>query len=141
MPWRFTVTLRETDPPLPLQVRVKIVVAVNATDVSVPAVDFAPPQPLLAEHLAAFVLLQVRVAVDPDATTLGSAENVTVGTGEGDETGGEPPPPPPPPHPARATTVRTIVERQVFIYPSESTLRSSLHTNLASTPDGKSGIG
>jgi len=77
------MTLCEADPPLPVHVSVKVVVAVSAAEVSVPAVDFAPAHPPLAEQLEAFVLLQVKSAVDPDATTVGAAERASVGTGAG----------------------------------------------------------
>ena len=96
MPSRFTVALCEADPPLPVQVSVKVVVAVRAAEVSVPVVALVPLQPPLAEQLEAFVLLQVKVAVDPDATTLGFAERATVGVGGGGGGGAELPPPPPP---------------------------------------------
>src|ERR1700754_608769 len=67
VPSRFTVTLCEALPPLPVHVRVKVVVAVSAAEVPVPEADFAPVHPPRAVQLDAFVLLQVKPAVDPDA--------------------------------------------------------------------------
>src|SRR5207245_3462182 len=102
VPSRLTVTLCEADPPLPVHVSVKVVVAVSAAEVSVPAVDFVPVQPPLAEQLEAFVLLHVKVAVDPDATTVGFAERANVGIGGG---GAELPLPPPPQPPSTDETM------------------------------------
>jgi len=105
VPLRLTVTLCEADPPLPVHVSVKAVVAVSAAEVSVPAVDFVPVQPPLAEQLEAFVLLQVKVAVDPDATTVGFAERANVGIGGGGAGGAELPLPPPPQPPSTDETM------------------------------------
>jgi hypothetical protein len=95
------VTLCEADPPLPVHVSVKVVVAVSPEAVQLPAVDFAPVQPPLAEQPEAFVLFQVKVVNDPDATTVGFAERANVGIGAGGAAGAAglelPPPPPQPP--------------------------------------------
>ena len=81
----FTVMVTdcEADPPGPVQLRVKMVAAVIAPEV-VPGllVGFDPVQPPLPVQVVAFEVLQVRVVVPPDATTVGAALNEIVGAGD-----------------------------------------------------------
>ena len=76
----FTVTtaLALALPPLPVQVRAYVVVAVGET-ASDPLVACVPFQPLLAVQEVSFVLLQVRLELDPEAMVVGLAEIETVG--------------------------------------------------------------
>jgi hypothetical protein len=72
-------------PSVPTQVRVKVVVAVNAAEVAVPLVatvpDQAPAGELDAVHALVFALDQVNVAVPPELTLVGAACSVTVAAG------------------------------------------------------------
>jgi F0F1-type ATP synthase membrane subunit c/vacuolar-type H+-ATPase subunit K len=66
-------------PPAPVQLSMKLVVAVNALVVAVPLIALVPLHPPEAEQLVAPVELQVSVDVPPDATLPGLAEMDTVG--------------------------------------------------------------
>ncbi|MCC7198694.1 MAG: hypothetical protein IT483_04210 [Gammaproteobacteria bacterium] len=73
-------------PPAPVQVIVKVVVAVSAAEVCVPVVAFAPAQPaapLVAVHDVALVDDQVSKVVPPEATDVGLADSVAVAAGGG----------------------------------------------------------
>ena len=63
----LTVTLREIDPPLPVQVRVYVVAVTGVTD-SLPEIDFVPLHPPEAEQLVVFVDDQIRVVAGPGLT-------------------------------------------------------------------------
>jgi len=76
-----TVTLDCPVPPVPLQPRLNVVVAVKAPVPCVPAVDLLPLQPPEAVHDVALVLDQVSVLLPPLLTEVGDADNVTVGAG------------------------------------------------------------
>jgi hypothetical protein len=75
-----TVALDCAVPPAPLQLNVKVVVAVSAAVACVPLVGCVPLQPLDAVQLVALVLLQFRLAALPLTTLAGLAVNVTVGS-------------------------------------------------------------
>jgi hypothetical protein len=83
-----TVTVAVCDglvPSVPTQVSVKVVVAVSAAEVAVPAVatvpDQAPAGELAAVHELVLVLDQVNVAVPPELTLVGLAWRVAVAAG------------------------------------------------------------
>ena len=70
------------EPPLPVQVSVKLTVPVVVGDSGcVPLVDCAPLHPSLAVHAVALVELQVTVAVCPTVIVAGATVIVTVGAG------------------------------------------------------------
>ncbi len=73
-------------PPLPLQVRVKVVFAVRDPVDFEPVVASLPDQPPEAVQLVALVEDQVNVALLPLVTVLGDALKVTVGAGVGEVT-------------------------------------------------------
>lgn len=76
-----TLTERLVLPPCPLvQVRVNVVLAVNAALVSLPLVAREPLHPPLALQLSASVLDHVSMVVAPLGTEVGLAESVTPGT-------------------------------------------------------------
>jgi hypothetical protein len=62
-PINVAVALALAEPPVPEQVKVKVVVAFNAALISVPVVAFVPLQAPEAEHEVALVLLQATVTV------------------------------------------------------------------------------
>ena len=68
-------------PPGPLQVNVKLVVALSAPVDWLPLVALAPLQPPDAVQLVALVELHVSVEDPPLLTVIGFAVNVTVGAG------------------------------------------------------------
>jgi hypothetical protein len=77
----FTVTVAEAGaevPPVPVHVRVYVVVAVGKTP-RVPLVAVVPVQPPLAVHEVAFVLDQVSVELLPEVMVVGLAVKLTVG--------------------------------------------------------------
>jgi hypothetical protein len=74
-----TLAVALADPPAPVQVSVKSVAPVSAAVISLPAVGLLPDQPPDAAQEVAFVVLQLRVEVLPEATETGFAANVTVG--------------------------------------------------------------
>ena len=78
-----TVTVADAlaAPPDPVQVRLNVVVLVNATVDWVPEVALAPDQPPEAVQEVAFVEDQVRVEDAPFATDVGFAARDTVGGG------------------------------------------------------------
>jgi hypothetical protein len=61
----ITVAVAEAlaEPPLPLQLNVKVVVALSAALVSLPVMVFVPDQPPDAEHEVALVLVQLSTTV------------------------------------------------------------------------------
>ncbi|MEQ9564084.1 MAG: hypothetical protein RLN69_16305 [Woeseiaceae bacterium] len=76
-----TVALAAAEPPAPEQLKMKLVVAVNAP-VEIPTtllVDCGPLQPPEAVHVVASVLLQVSVDVPPLTILAGVALRLTVG--------------------------------------------------------------
>ncbi|HWR49104.1 MAG TPA: hypothetical protein VN327_16065, partial [Pseudonocardiaceae bacterium] len=78
-----TVTVADcvAGPPLPVQVRVNLVVAVSAAVFAEPLVDSAPLQPPEAVHEVALVADQVSAEAAPLATVLGLAVRVMAGAG------------------------------------------------------------
>jgi hypothetical protein len=62
-PLTMTVALAVPEPPPPTQTNVKVVFAVSAALVSLPAVALVPDQPPDAEHVLALLLLHVNVTV------------------------------------------------------------------------------
>jgi hypothetical protein len=80
-----TVTLASPVPPGPVQVTLKLFVAVSAFVVRLPLVASAAggvpgnPKPPVRVHEVASVLDHVRIVVSPVATVSGLADNVTVG--------------------------------------------------------------
>jgi len=80
-----TLTVAEAfaDPPTPVHVRVKVVAAVIGPVDWLPLVAFVPVQPPVAEHVVAFVLVQLRVEATPLATLVGFAVSVIEGAGLG----------------------------------------------------------
>jgi hypothetical protein len=95
------VPVTETDvvasllPPAPLQVSVKLAVAVKVPVGRLPLVATVPLQPPEAAHDVALVELQLRVELPPALMLAGEALRDTVGVGVALE--------PPPPQPASAT--------------------------------------
>jgi hypothetical protein len=69
------------EPPVPVQISVKLVVAAIAPVDWLPLVALAPVQPFEAVQPVALVELQVSVEEAPLATVPGAAVSVTVGTG------------------------------------------------------------
>jgi hypothetical protein len=70
------------DPPLPVQVSVKLTAPVVVGDSDfVPLVDCAPLHPPLAVHAVVLVELQVTVAACPTVIVVGATAIVTVGAG------------------------------------------------------------
>jgi hypothetical protein len=67
-------------PPGPLHVSVYTVVALTVAGGCEPLLASVPVQPPLAWHAVALLELQVRLDVPPDATAVGFAVNVAVGT-------------------------------------------------------------
>ncbi|MCS6946597.1 MAG: hypothetical protein NZM12_03165 [Steroidobacteraceae bacterium] len=92
------VTVTVTDacalPPGPLQLSVKLVLAVRLPVLALPLVGCAPLQPPDAVQEVAFELLQVSWLAPPEFTEVGLAVSCTVGAG-GDVPPLLPPPPPP----------------------------------------------
>jgi hypothetical protein len=80
---KVTVTSTEAFavPPGPVQTRSKVVVPVNAVEVSVPDGGRLPVQPVDAVQPVASVLLHVSVVVPLGATLVGLATKVAVGAG------------------------------------------------------------
>jgi len=76
-----TVADRAVVPPVPVQLRPKLVVAVSAPVLAVPPVPLLPLQPPDAVQSSALLVLQVSVEDAPLAMLVGLAENVTVGAG------------------------------------------------------------
>jgi len=76
-----TVAVWLTDPPGPVHVSVKPVVAGSGAEVSLPVVALAPLHPPDATQLVAFVELHWRVALPPVVTAAGFAVSVTVVSG------------------------------------------------------------
>jgi hypothetical protein len=76
-----TVTVADCDaePPVPLQVRVKLVFAVSDAVACEPLVALVPLQPPDAVHEVALVADQVKVEVAPLSMVLGLALRVTAG--------------------------------------------------------------
>jgi hypothetical protein len=83
-----TVTVADWDavPPVPVQLRVNLVVAVREAVACDPAVGCDPLQPSEALQEVAFLDDQVSVDVAPLFTVVGLAVNVTVGVGAVTET-------------------------------------------------------
>jgi hypothetical protein len=75
----LTVTDRLAPPPGPLQVSVKVVVALSAPVPAVPLIGSLPDQPPDAVQLVALVEDQLSIADPPLLTLPGVALNVTVG--------------------------------------------------------------
>ena len=69
----------ETAPPAPVQVRVKLVVAVRGSVLSVPLVGWVPDQPPEAVQLCAFRASHFNVTGFPMTTLLGIGCRVTTG--------------------------------------------------------------
>src|SRR3954468_7282620 len=67
------------EPPLPVQVSVKVVAVVSALLVALPLVAFDPDQPPDAVHAVALVLVHVSCVVPPLATLAGDTLKLTVG--------------------------------------------------------------
>jgi hypothetical protein len=80
-PMIVTVFESLAEPPAPVQVSVKVVVAVIALLVALPLVAFDPDQPPEAVHDVAFELVQDSCVVAPLATLVGVAVRLTVGAG------------------------------------------------------------
>ena len=78
---RLTVTLSCAVPPVPVQLKVKVVAVVSAPVLWLPAVTLLPLQPPDAVHDVASVVVHVKVLLAPLATVVGAADNVTVGAG------------------------------------------------------------
>jgi hypothetical protein len=78
---RLTVTLAWAEPPVPVQLKVKLVALVRAPVLWLPAVALAPLQPPEPVHDVAFVEVHVKELLPPLATLVGAAVNVTVGAG------------------------------------------------------------
>jgi hypothetical protein len=76
-----TVTIWLAVPPVPVQLREKVVVTETAPVKAVPPVGLLPVQPPEAVQVVALVELQVRVEAPPLATLAGLAVNATVGAG------------------------------------------------------------
>ncbi|MBS0375270.1 MAG: hypothetical protein JSR73_11870 [Proteobacteria bacterium] len=76
-----TVAFALPEPPVPVQVSVKVVAAVRFPVLAEPLVAFVPLQPPDAVQVVAFVELQVSVEAPPLATLVGLAVSVTVGAG------------------------------------------------------------
>lgn len=76
-----TVALCEAEPPVPLHVKVNLVVAIRPAVVLEPKVPSLPLQPPEAAQEVAFIEDQVNVAVAPLLTVLGLAERLTAGAG------------------------------------------------------------
>ena len=76
-----TVTVAACDavPPLPVQAKVNLVVAVNAEVLVVPLIGSDPLQPPDAVQAVALVAVQLRAEVRPLATVLGLADSVMAG--------------------------------------------------------------
>ena len=70
-------------PPLPVQLSVNEVVALNAPVLALPETDFEPVQPPDAVHEVALADVHVNVLLAPLATDVGDADSVTVGAGGG----------------------------------------------------------
>jgi len=70
-------------PPVPVQTRVYVVLALSAPVACDPVVAMVPDHPPEAVQEVAFVLDQFNVEVAPLATVLGLALSVTVGAGVG----------------------------------------------------------
>ena len=70
-------------PPVPLQLKVKVVATVSAAVLWLPAVALEPLQPPDAVHEVALVEFQVNVLLPPLATLVGDADRLTVGAGVG----------------------------------------------------------
>jgi hypothetical protein len=70
----------ELVPPAPAQLRENEVFAVSALVLRLPLVGNAPLQPPVAAHEVAFVELHVSVETPPEATTVGFAVKLAVGT-------------------------------------------------------------
>lgn len=79
----FTVTVRSADPPGPVHVSAKLVVADSALLVAVPETGRLPVQPPDDVQAEAPVVDQVSVVVPPCATDVGFAVRLMVGTGGG----------------------------------------------------------
>lgn len=75
----MTVRLWLAEPPLPVQVKVKAVLALRLPVTSEPEVALLPLQPPEALQEVALVLLQVRVEAEPEVTEVGEAEKEMVG--------------------------------------------------------------
>jgi len=84
------LTLAVAVPPVPVQARVYVLVAVNAAVNTVPEVALLPDHAPEAVHEVASVELHVSVAVLPEVTVLGDADSLTVGSGGGVVTVGTP---------------------------------------------------
>lgn len=80
-PLTVTDAVCDAEPPAPVQVSVKLVVAARAAVLCDPAVGSLPAQPPEAVQVVAFVDVQVKVEVPPLATVLGLAVIDTVGAG------------------------------------------------------------
>jgi hypothetical protein len=76
-----TVADCEALPPLPVQLRVKVPLAVSAPVLCEPLTALEPDQDPEAVQAVALVADQVRVALSPLATVLGLAARLMVGTG------------------------------------------------------------
>ena len=76
-----TVTVWLDVPPGPVQLSVKLVVALSGAEASLPLVALVPLQPSAAVQLVALVLLQVSCVPLPMITEVGFAASVTVGAG------------------------------------------------------------
>ncbi len=73
-------------PPAPVQVRVKVALAVSAPVDCEPLVALPPDQPPDAVHAVAFVVDQLKVELLPLTVELGLAARLTVGAGVGEVT-------------------------------------------------------
>ena len=67
---------------MPVQVKVKVALAIKFPVVSDPAVAFVPDQVPEAVHELASIDVQLSIDAEPDAIDVGLADRVTVGGGE-----------------------------------------------------------
>lgn len=74
-----TITVLDTVPPAPLQLKVYVWLEPRLPVLWLPLVDLVPVQAPDAVHSVAFVELQLRADAAPIATEVGVAESVTVG--------------------------------------------------------------
>jgi len=103
LPCTVTVAERLVEPPGPLQLRVKILLAlVSAPVLAVPEVGCEPLHAPLAVHELASVEDQLRLELPPLGTLAGVAVTVSVGAGDPEGGGADvmADSPPPPPQPA-----------------------------------------
>lgn len=76
-----TLTDCDADPPGPVHVSEKVLLAFNGVETSVPCIALSPPQAPLAVQAAALVDIQLSVVVAPEPSEFGAALRLTVGAG------------------------------------------------------------